>query len=302
MPDEWSNMDAAGLYPRLIEAYSDANLNRITGKLIEWHRTKDFSSIRNLAGKISGFVSFETETDARCFSGLIRLYHPDRGQSIRNALTGYFNSGNKEKLHMYSHIFLIENFEGIPAAGDREDIGYDPGYGWDDAHEGFRYFHKSEASERQSEEDVLDTGHERTFYDAVKVRMYGNPEIEFPAHYLEDFEEIEFADSQIDLLDGIEHCRHAISLDLSSNNITDISDLWNLERLEELYLADNQIGYIDALCNLTRLRVLDISGNEIDDLTPLFGLEKLEYLNLIGNKIPSDQIIQLKAKGIIVTD
>ena len=288
------------LYARLAESYSDVNLNRITVKLIELYKSKNHSQLFGLANKISKYIPLDTEKISRCFSGLVMLYHPDKGEYYRKMILQFRNDNNLAGLESYSHIFLLDNLEVLPISSSviSEDIEYNPEYRWDDSQSGYSYINESDSTTDDNTPPEFE--YENTFYNIVKLRMYGTLEIEFPSHYLEDFEDVEFAESQIDFLDGIEHCKHATVIDLTGNNITDISLLWNLERLEEIYLADNQIGIIDTLGNLTNLRVIDVSGNEIDDLSALYGLGKLEYLNVIGNTIPIDQIEKLKENEILV--
>jgi Leucine-rich repeat (LRR) protein len=142
--------------------------------------------------------------------------------------------------------------------------------------------------------------YQRSFYNAVKLREYGNLTTEFPPYYLEDFEDINFAESFIEVLDGIQYCKHVVTLDLSNNAFSDISELAGLERLEEIYLANNRVGYIDTLNRLKKLRIVDLSDNDITDISPLYTLENLEFVNLTGNKIPSQQLEILKNKNVLV--
>ena len=109
------------------------------------------------------------------------------------------------------------------------------------------------------------------------------------------------AESQIESLYGVEHYIHVKVLDLSGNQISDLTELAKLDKIEELYLANNQIGYIDILTFLNRLRVIDLSGNQIDDISPLFNLCGLEYVNLIGNPVKKAQVKILQEKGVVVT-
>ncbi len=286
------------LYTKLKKAYSDKNLNQITGKIIDLYKDKRLGQIRVLTNKISPFVLIDEEDDARCFSKLIMLYHPDKGEYYRNSIEQLYTSGQFDKMEEYSHILLLEDFDISPSFLIDEDIEYNPEYSWDNSQNGYRYF--SDSVEDYSEEYGTDTEYDRTFYNAVKLRMYGNLKQEFPSYYLEDMDDVEFAECGIELLDGIENCKHVVTLNLSGNHITDLSGIWYLNQLEELYVAHNQIGYIDVLSNLTNLRVVDMSGNEIRDISPLFELENLEYVNLIGNKIPINQIEELKKKYIMV--
>ena len=95
-------------------------------------------------------------------------------------------------------------------------------------------------------------------------------------------------------------CRYARVVDLTNNNLTDLTELGYLRQVERLYLANNHIGMIDSLSNLTVLQVLDISFNDVDDLAPLFDLSHLNYLNVMGNRIPAWQLEKLQLKGVTV--
>ena len=139
-----------------------------------------------------------------------------------------------------------------------------------------------------------------TFYDAIKLREFGNTDEEFPPYYLEDIDEFELSSSDINDLDGVQFCIHAKSIDLSNNRIADLSPLETLTNLEDLNLSDNEISYIDSLGFLSGLRSLNLSNNLIDDLEPLFRLKNLEYIDISGNKIDPAQIKKLTASGITV--
>ncbi len=286
------------LYNDLLNAYSDKNLNRITGKLIDLYRNKNYSTIRSVANKISKYILIDEEKDAKCFSRLIMLYHPDRGEFFKKDITALYVEKNAKGLEKYAHILLIEDIDTMNVVEPDEDIDYHPEYVWDDKQsDGYDYFDSDDIEYDMyfGNEEI-----EKSFYNAVKLREFGRLNIEFPTWYLQDFEQYEMANSGIDSLDGIEYCLHLVTLDISDNQISDISNLWNLQYIEELFLGNNQIGYIDTLGNLLKLRILDLSCNQIDDISPLFDLENLEYLNLVGNNIPKYQIEKLQAKDIIV--
>lgn len=281
------------LYNKLIKAYSDENLNQITSKLIELYKNKNFGKIREIANKISKFVIIDEEKNAKCFSKLVILYHPDKGELFRKSIKTFYSENDLENLTKYSHILLINDIENLIVTTIDEDIDYKPEYIWDiNQSEGYSFLN--------TDENIYTKEYEKSFYNAIKLREYGNLDIEFPTYYLENFEDFELAYSGIKSLDGVEHCKQVVSLDVSNNEIYDISKLWDLDKLEELYLANNQIGYIDTLNNLLNLRVIDLSGNQIDDISSLLVLNKLEYVNLIGNPISISQIEKLKEKEIIV--
>lgn len=298
-------MDYKELYEKLLEAYSDSNLNRITGKLIELFRNKNFSGIKQIAGKISRFVEIDETKDSRFFSKLIMLYHPDKGETSRKNIERLFFDNEFEELKKYSHIFLLEDIDDIKIEVFDDEPAFDPEYSYDiNLRDGYHIFSEDDRDEFDDfkDEEEFEETYEKTFYNEIKMREYGNVNVEFPPHYLEDYKEFELSESGIESLDGIEYCKHIVSLDLSNNLVSDISNLWNLSGLQELYLSNNKIVFIDTLGNLSKLRTLDLSGNQIEDISPLFDLTDLEYVNLIGNPVPADQIKILRSGNIIVMD
>lgn len=292
-------MNLSELYNSLLTAYSTENLNLITGKLIALYKNRNYGKIRDLANKVSKYVPIEEENGAKCFTKLIVLYHPDKGDQIRKTLQQLYEQQDREALNRYAHIFQLDSIDDITVVTIDEDVEYRPEYGWDTPTEdGYSFYDYAE--EGDGEGSIEDMDFERSFYNLVKLRQYGSVSIEFPTYYLEDFEEFEMAYSGLESLDGVEYCIHVKTLDVSNNDISDIESLWGLEHLEELYLANNQIGYIDTLSSLVKLKTLDISGNQIDDVTPLLELDFLEFVNLIGNPVPYDQIEALEQNGVVV--
>jgi Leucine-rich repeat (LRR) protein len=295
-------MSEKELYHRLLMAYSDQNLNRITANLIQIYKSKHYELIRDISASISEFIHIDTEKINKCFSKLVMLYHPDKGPNYRNEIERNYLAGDQKKQHQLSHILLIEfinelsNEDMIP-----DDIDYTPEYGWEEDLDGFTYF-----TDRDVEimDDYRFTTEEKkrkvSFMDAFKRKVYGNVDIEFYPHHLENIEDIELADYEITSLEGMEFCRNVKRLDLSGNNITELSKLWTLTKLEEIFLADNKISNIDALRNLKRLKVIDLSNNLIKDISPLFFPDQPEYINLSGNEVLPDMLNKLKREGCII--
>ncbi len=296
-------MSEKELYKRLIESYSDQNLNKITAKLIHLYKSKQFGLIREVSNNISAFISCDTEKINKCFSKLVMLYHPDKGSVYRNEIENNFHSGNQKKQHLLSHIFLIEY---IKETQDEEiiisdDIDYSPEYGWEEDLDGYTYFTDQDLTHIEDINFNVETRPEKvSFLNAIKRKIFGNSDIEIPTFYLENYEEIEIADYEINNLEGIELCRHVKRIDLSGNNIIELSGLRSLTKLEEIYLADNNIMSITSLYNLKNLKILDLSNNQISDISPLFNLNKLEYVSLSGNKIAVEQLKILQKQGCIV--
>jgi len=295
------NITIRKLYTELTEAYSQENLNRITGKLILLYKNKNYSTIRAISNKVSKYVDINEEKDAKCFSKLVVLYHPDKGHAIREEIHQLYEQNKFDLLQKFAHIHLVQDIENLVVKVVDESIDYCPEYVWETGNDEGNYTDSGDDDETYF--DNQDEGEiERSFFNLIKIREYGRINIDLPTYYLEDFEEFEMAECGLESLDGVEYCTHIKILDVSTNALTDISNLWDLQDLEELYLANNQIGYIDALSNLSKLRIVDLSGNEIDDISPLFDLENLEYVNLVGNRIPKSQLKELEDKGCVVVN
>jgi len=79
--------------------------------------------------------------------------------------------------------------------------------------------------------------------------------------------------------------KNVTELDLSSNQISDLTPLSVLQNLTKLNLNWNKIADLTPLSGLHNLTKLNLWNNQIADLTPLSGLHNLTKLNLNWNKI-----------------
>ena len=289
-------------YIKLKEAYSEVNLNKISAEIIAFYKSGEYSKIKRIAKVVSEYVPINEEKVSKCFSRLIMIYHPDKGNQYRKEIDEIFKSGRLEKLQQYSHILEVQDMDvSVMVEEIAEDIDYSPEYKWDNDEPGFNYFYDSDDEQFDHEpENYFDTEPDNSFLAAIKRKYYGTKEINVPPQYLEDLEEVEMAEYEIEQLDGIDLCKYVKVLDLSGNNISDIYNLKDLGYIEELDLSYNQIGIIDILVKLKNLRILDLSNNYVDDLSPLFDLNSLEYVNVIGNAVPQEHLSYLKNNGIIV--
>ncbi|NOR33377.1 MAG: hypothetical protein GQ579_01720, partial [Bacteroidales bacterium] len=274
----------------------------ISGRIIDLFRDHKYDALRAIQKVVNEYTPCDEEKINKVFSRLIMLYHPDRlGQSLARLEEAY-QAGDFESLYTMSHILTVQNLEPdhvlVSSIITDEDLAEE--FGWDNSADGYSYFMAGEEAEEELEEEGDYAG--RSFLTALKRRVYGNLNVDFPMYLLEELEEIEMADYELEFLDGIDACRYARAVDLSNNNLTDISDLGQLHQVERLYLSNNHVGLIDALSNLTVLQVLDISFNDVDDLSPLFDLSYLSYLNVMGNRIPSWQLERLQLKGVTIVN
>ena len=295
-------MEIGDLYNNLKGAYSAENLGLISGRIIDMFRDHKFDALRAVQKVVNEYTPCDEEKINKVFSRLIMLYHPDRlGQSMAKLEEAYL-AGDFETLYAMSHILTVQNLEpdhvSVSSIITEEDLAEE--FGWDASADGYSYFMAGEEAEEDLGEEGDYAG--RSFLSALKRRVYGNLNVDFPMYLLEDMEEIEMADYELEFLDGISACHYARAVDLSNNNLTDISELQDLRQMERLYLSNNHVGLIDALSNLTVLQVLDISYNDVDDLSPLFDLSHLSYLNVMGNRIPSWQLEKLQLKGVTIVD
>ena len=291
------------LYFSLLEAYSEKNLNSITTKIVNTYKEKRLAYIRELNRIVNDCEVDKKEKISKIFSKLIMLFHPDKHIYYKNEIENCFQNEQDERLIQLSKILLILEVDEKNAGSGLldNDFSFEAEYVWDFEESGFSYFTEDEDNLFDIKPEKHEESHGiTTFFSALKRREYGNINIDFPVHQLYDYEELELADYEIEDLDGIEFCKHLISLDLSNNMINDISRLALLKSLEELYLANNNIYFIDRIHQLKKLRVLDISNNKLEDISSLFHLNELEYLNIAGNKISADQIENLKSKGVII--
>ncbi|MFW5657651.1 MAG: leucine-rich repeat domain-containing protein [Bacteroidota bacterium] len=299
-------MNINQLYTDLCDSYSDENLNRITAKIIELYKAKNHDSIFQLANIVAGYGLITAEENvARCFSKLLMIYHPDRGNHYRTAIKQCYDAGNAKQLNVYAHILEMNNIENMQVVyePDYEDIDYNPEYVWDYDIYDQNSFHDTDEENlmytEQDEDDILE-GSDISFFEAMKRKIYGNIDIDLPPYFLEDLDELEMADYELNNLDGIEYCKYLVKLDLSGNKLFDLNGLHGLNRLEELYVNENELTTVDICSRLKRLRLLDIAHNQVEDISYLSGLNNLEYVNLVGNPVPAYQVEQLREQGVIV--
>lgn len=291
-------MTTKELQKKIIEAYSTENLNKISLTLINLYKEQKFSSLQLIAEMIDDAVDIEITSTGKGFSKFMMLYHPDRATFHLNEIERLAEKDDYDGLLGYSHILLLSRIDEIAGSlNNYEDIDYSPVYEWDLDTEGFSIIDDTKAKKHFNTKPATNG---LTFYDAIKVRVFEDTNIEYPSYYLEDTDEFELSASDIDDLDGVQFCIHARSIDLSDNKISDLSLLFGLSLLEELNLSDNLIENIDVLSNLLNIKVLYLSNNNIDDISPLLELPKLEYVDLTGTSVSKLQIDKLAEGGILV--
>ncbi|MCY3007946.1 MAG: leucine-rich repeat domain-containing protein [Planctomycetota bacterium] len=86
-------------------------------------------------------------------------------------------------------------------------------------------------------------------------------------------------------LEGLQHCKALMKLDLEKNEIVDLGPIRDLKLLQSVDLASNQIQSLEPLTGLIAIQYLHIANNSIEDIGPLRGLIKMQSLYASGNKI-----------------
>ena len=296
-------MDITALYKKLVHGYTPDNLQKITRKIIDLHRNNQAKAMTMLLHAVGDEIAEKNAQTNKSFYRLMMIYHPDRIGFYRSEIDRLFAAKDLDHLKQFSHIFTALDLEKTLVVL-KKPANDAPAYSdlWEAVSEETGDYDEESPEEEQDESlDEFDGFVSRNnFFSVFKKQAYGNSKVELPFYYLEDIDVLDLAGAEIDDLDGIRYCKHLVTVELSGNRITDISELASLTMLQEVYLAGNRIGYIDALQFLPDLHAVDISFNAIDDLSPLFELEQLEYLNVTGNKIPRQQIDRLQHKGVII--
>lgn len=92
---------------------------------------------------------------------------------------------------------------------------------------------------------------------------------------------------------GIEYIRNLKELNLSDNKIRNIEPLKYLNNIEVLNLSSNRISNVEPLSYLTKLNDLDLRDNRIKKIEDLGELPNLSKLNISGNNIEDYEFLAL---------
>ena len=284
----------------LLNCYTEENLTKISRRIIEAYKAKQYSYIIGLCNLIDDSIVKNSKNVQKLFSHLIMLYHPDKLNQYKNEISSLVNQNKVNELNKYKHILVtIENIDKIQTTKAEINLEYDIEYEYGYDAEDF----DSIISESELNEDYLteDKNFGIDFTSLIRYKEMGNIEEVLPSYYFEELEgELNLSNSNLTDLSGLENCINISSLDLSNNQIIYINQIGFLEQITEINLSGNVIQFIDVLANLNNLQKLDLSFNEIDDISSIYRLPNLEYVNIIGNNIPEEQIEKLKRKKLIL--
>lgn len=302
------------LAEKLLQMYTENNLNKITSKLISLYKSKQNEALIKIADSLSGHVSISADKKnfriGKYFTKLVILYHPDKLTSYRKIINNAVNESNLEGLTGLNHIFITTNIlndykSTSVESGGKSAYYYDHDFEPDpvlypDMNNmifDLEILEEDPSSENRTQivKEDLDN-----LIDEFNNSEYCSFFELYSKIGLSDKLKVEMSSVGMKNLNGIEDFSELIFLDLSGNKLKDITVLWYSSKLEELYLAYNQIYSVTSLCNLRHLRILDLADNKIDDISDLYDLPSLEFVNLINNPVHEDQIDRLRSKVEIV--
>jgi internalin A len=88
-------------------------------------------------------------------------------------------------------------------------------------------------------------------------------------------------------LEGLQHCKVIMKIDLANNEIADLTPIANLKQVQFLDLSGNKVESIAPVAGLTQMQYFQLSKNQISDLAPIKDMVKMNSLYLNENKIKS---------------
>ncbi|MEQ1826342.1 MAG: leucine-rich repeat domain-containing protein [Pirellula sp.] len=88
-------------------------------------------------------------------------------------------------------------------------------------------------------------------------------------------------------LEGLQHCKVIMKLDLENNEIVDLTPIKELKQLQSIDLSSNKIESLEPISQLVNSQYLQLSKNAISDLSPLKDMSNLRSLYISDNKIKS---------------
>lgn len=157
--------------------------------------------------------------------------------------------------------------------------------------------------------------------DSLIRGFVNKPNGDILASDLKAITQLRGSNQNIKNLEGLQYCTELTSLDLQSNqisnidalkplvnlsflnldrnqNISDISALKELKNLKELFLCENKISDISPLASMTQLDFLRLNNNKINTITALKNLTNLNWLILNSNEVsdvsPLKGLVKLK--------
>ncbi|MGO5093901.1 leucine-rich repeat domain-containing protein [Clostridium sp. LCP25S3_F10] len=125
---------------------------------------------------------------------------------------------------------------------------------------------------------------DKVFEELVRKEINKSSGYVYPSD-LENIKELDFHNTHIEKLNGIENMTSLEKLNLSGTDIKDISLLKYLTNLREVNISNTSISDITALENSIYIRYLNLNKTEITTLEVIKKFEHIEKLYVSGTKI-----------------
>lgn len=120
----------------------------------------------------------------------------------------------------------------------------------------------------------------------IRIKNEKNITIEKITNDWKDLQGLSVQKCELKTIGGIEKLDKLVTLDLSNNNIRDISHIQFLsEQITHLNLSSNEIKTIDALSGFKKLVHLNLKNNRIEDINALENTTNIDTLFLSKNNI-----------------
>jgi len=87
----------------------------------------------------------------------------------------------------------------------------------------------------------------------------------------------------VQTLEGMEQLPALTNLNVSHNNVSDITPLANVKGLQVLYATNNNIESVAALTDLPELSAISLRSNKLSDADVFYSLPQLKKLYVQGN-------------------
>ena len=98
---------------------------------------------------------------------------------------------------------------------------------------------------------------------------------------------------------NLKHMKNLTSLNISDNNITDLSCLKGLNNLEYIFFNNNSVSDISFMSNMKHLKKISAENNKVRDISVLDGMTELEEV-FFGNNYVVDISPLSSSKGLVM--
>lgn len=110
---------------------------------------------------------------------------------------------------------------------------------------------------------------------------------------MQKVEKLYFCMDRIFNLEGLQYAANLEVLDLSHEDVVDLSLIKDLKKLYHLNISGTNITNIKCLESLESLETLIVSGTNIRDITSIKNFKNLKVLDISNTKLKDEEVIEL---------